>query len=573
MSNPYLTGSFNKYRNKIKGNTKMNLSITPNTKITQYLERKKNVKNHKSPSNFLNKSQNICENQKISKINLKSYIMNKKLNRRHIYNNAKMKPHNRKSNSINPSRNNFSIKLNSMNNLPGCYIINNNNTNLINNNTNNNINMNHNKTMSKNNSLSYYYSSNYNTTNNKNKNAGKINNDYTLHKLMCIKANLSYYSNFNYNKGNNKKQKKNPSVNLTTDNSNSRNLKSSPCNYFITEESKMVVKEKNKSKNKSKLKMSYLNLKKNKKKTNNTLLIKIKPNIPLKIPHKNSYHPPQLSFGGDISIEKNNNSSPPIESIELKMNNDLKNLKNLEKTEKFNKLKKIYEESVENFIPKEFRNIFLLIYKEFDDINKTNSNEINNLKEKYGELNEKIKVVDNENNILKKKLEENDNELTIIKKKLMENLANYNNINNEINFKNKYNIQEYEMNEYDIDDADENMNNSYYYFNNSGQMINKYGKMKKNNDYFAQLNKKNLDDLDAIYFFDKINTNVNGKIVINNNNNNFNNYNYISNNGELVPELNLDPDYIEDCKNKELLKIEEANLTPFQRIALQFEMS
>ena len=102
---------------------------------------------------------------------------------------------------------------------------------------------------------------------------------------MCIKANLSYYSNFNYNKGNNKKQKKNPSVNLTTDNSNSRNLKSSPCNYFI-------------------------------------------------------------------------NSSPPIESIELKMNNDLKNLKNLEKTEKFNKLKKIYEESDENFIPKEFRKIF-----------------------------------------------------------------------------------------------------------------------------------------------------------------------------------------------------------------------
>ena len=63
---------------------------------------------------------------------------------------------------------------------------------------------------------------------------------------MCIKANLSYYSNFNYNKGNNKKQKKNPSVNLTTDNSNSRNLKSSPCNYFITEESKIVVKDKKK---------------------------------------------------------------------------------------------------------------------------------------------------------------------------------------------------------------------------------------------------------------------------------------------------------------------------------------
>ena len=326
MSNPYLTGSFNKYRNKIKGNGKMNLSITPNTKITQYLERKKSINHYKSPSNLLNKSQNVRENQKIAKINLKNYIMNKKLNRRHIYqNNNKIKPRNRKSNSINPSRNTFSIKLNSMNNLPGCYI-NNNNTNF---NINNNNIINNNKTMSKNNSLSYYYSSNYNTTNTKNKNMGKVNNDYSLYKLMCIKANLSYYSNFNYNKAINKLQKKNPSVNITTDNSNSRNLKSSPCNYFITEESKVIVKDKNRIKNKSKLKMSYLNLKKNKKKNSNTLLTKIKTNIPLKIHHKNSYHPQQILFGGDISIEKNN-SSPPVDSIELKIENELKNLKNID---------------------------------------------------------------------------------------------------------------------------------------------------------------------------------------------------------------------------------------------------
>lgn len=97
---------------------------------------------------------------------------------------------------------------------------------------------------------------------------------------------------------------------------------------------------------------------------------------------------------------------------------------------------------------------------------------------------------------------------------------------------------------------------------------------KRNNYYFAQLNKKNIDDLNAIYFFDKVNNNINGKIVINNNNENSgNNYNYISNSGEVVPELNLDPEYIEECKKRELLKIEEENLTPFQRIALQFEMS
>ena len=173
--------------------------------------------------------------------------------------------------------------------------------------------------------------------------------------------------------------------------------------------------------------------------------------------------------------------------------------------------------------------------------------------------------------MLKKKLEENDNELNMIKKKLMENIQSFNNINNDINYQKHFNDQEYEINDYDADDVDENINNSYYY--NSGQLSNKYGKIKRNNYYFAQLNKKNLDDLDAIYFFDKINSNINGKIVKNNKDNIENNYNYVSNNGELVPELNLDPDYIEDCKNKELLKIEEANLTPFQRIALHFEMS
>jgi hypothetical protein len=174
---------------------------------------------------------------------------------------------------------NFSIKLNSMNSLPGCFI-NNNTTYYINNNTNNNSNINNitnnnnninnfnNKSMSKNNSLSYYYTSNNNTTNKNNKNLGKIINDYNLQKLMCVKANMSYYSNFNYNKGLFRLTKKSPTVNLTTDNSNSRNFKSPSGHYFITEESKILMKEKKKIKSRSKPKTSYINTKKSKKKRN-----------------------------------------------------------------------------------------------------------------------------------------------------------------------------------------------------------------------------------------------------------------------------------------------------------------
>ena len=86
----------------------------------------------------------------------------------------------------------------------------------------------------------------------------------------------------------------------------------------------------------------------------------------------------------------------------------------------------------------------------------------------------------------------------------------------------------------------------------------------------VKLNKKNLNDLEAIYFFDKVRNN---KASNNNHKNEGHNNNYKNNRGELVPQLNLDPEYIEDCKTKELLKIEGANLTPFQKIALQFEIS
>ena len=68
-----------------------------------------------------------------------------------------------------------------------------------------------------------------------------------------MKANMSYYSNFNFNKGYiNKIIKKNQTTNLTTDNSNSRNMKSPSGKYFITEETKLCTKEKRKIKSKSK---------------------------------------------------------------------------------------------------------------------------------------------------------------------------------------------------------------------------------------------------------------------------------------------------------------------------------
>ena len=134
------------------------------------------------------------------------------------------------------------------------------------------------------------------------------------------------------------------------------------------------------------------------------------------------------------------------------------------------------------------------------------------------------------------------------------NQKNIKNIKNN-NKNNKDNFQKEEMNY-------ENLNietDSNYIIKNIKKRNSEINCIRDNN-YFTQLNKRNLNDLDAIYFFDKI---TNNNIDSNMKNNKI----------ELIPELNLDPDYIEKCKEKELLKMEEEHLTPFQRIALHFESS
>ena len=77
-------------------------------------------------------------------------------------------------------------------------------------------------------------------------------------------------------------------------------------------------------------------------------------------------------------------------------------------------------------------------------------------------------------------------------------------------------------------------------------------KIKRGNLFFKELNKKNIDDLDALYFFDKVDYNQNEE--------------------NDIPKLNLEQSYIEKCIQKEIIKRNEDNLTPFQKIALQFEM-
>ena len=77
---------------------------------------------------------------------------------------------------------------------------------------------------------------------------------------------------------------------------------------------------------------------------------------------------------------------------------------------------------------------------------------------------------------------------------------------------------------------------------------------KSNNSFITKLNIKNVDDLDALYFFDKVNCMQNNDIE------------------KEMPKLNLEEKYIDKCIKNELIKRNEVKLTPFQKIAMQFEM-
>ena len=78
-------------------------------------------------------------------------------------------------------------------------------------------------------------------------------------------------------------------------------------------------------------------------------------------------------------------------------------------------------------------------------------------------------------------------------------------------------------------------------------------KVKRDKNVFIKgLNTKNVDDLDALYFYDKIN--------------------YYQNDGiKEIPKLNLEERFIEKCIQKEIIKRNEINLTPFQKVGLQFD--
>ena len=519
MYNLHISGSTNNFKIKVKPRNNNSIPknknfIPPKNKLNQ----DKNRKMHKSPAHTLNKSENISGAKKVFKTNLKNKIVNhnyKYLNAKKINPLLKFKNYilkNKNSIIINPvQKDNLNISKN--NNSLSNYInktITKNNHNFRRNNTNMNI-------------LNIQNNTNYNTTNyniNINNNNNIYKNKNSLYNLK--KSPINKIKDY-----------------LTTDdylinNINNRNTSLYP--LVITEESNKKMNNINKSKIKKSDSVTNTFIKKNhnsikKLKTNSTSLlnkktifINNKNNIKINQNKSrinsniigNPISNPISSSGGvmeNLSTEKTSGCAH-IDNFESKIMNEINDLKNFNNNnDKINKIKILFEESIDYLVPKESQNIFLLLLKEISNINNEYSENIKNLKNMIEQLKIKINNYEKKFSDLTDQFKKKEKELINLKKEVEK-------------YKNE--LKNQRITSFDT-------------------------KIKRDNSYFKDLNAKNIDDLDALYFYDKVEYNQNDE--------------------NEIPKLNLEQKYIEKCIQKEIIKRNEDNLTPFQKIALQFDTS
>ena len=514
MNNFHFSGSTNNFITKVKGN-KTN-SLNKNTKLNQYL--KKNRKINKSPTHVLNKSQNIAGAQNTLKTNIKNTIINKS-NKANNINIKKVPPLQNLKNIYLANRNNYLIKINQFQHNHNNLSISKNNS-LSNYFTKNcsNINQNLRRNNTNTNILSTQNKTNYNTHNNIYQNKSNLHN---LKKSSIIKINDYLTDEFIINKNNN------------------RNT-SSLYPLVITEESK----KKNRNDRNNKLKMiktenvsntfikkSHASIKK--LKASSTSIIN-KQNLIMNVNNKNnSYNTqnksrvntnilgnPTSSSGGNLSTEKTSGCAR-LDNFEFKIMNEIKELKKCKNEEIINKIKMIFEEVIDYLIPKESQNVLLILVKEITNINQQYFDNYINLKDSNENLKSQIDNYQKKYPDLANKLKKKEKEFAILK--------------NEIeNFKKEKEIK-------------------YNKENKNKKIPSVDIKFQKKNLYLKKLNMKNIDDLDALYFFDKIE--------------------YSQNEKKEIPKLNLEQKHIEKCIQKEIINRNEINLTPFQKIALQFDMS
>ena len=178
-----------------------------------------------------------------------------------------------------------------------------------------------------------------------------------------------------------------------------------------------------------------------------------------------------------------------MESFEKKIINELKKPKSCKKDEVIEKIKIITNEAIEILVPKESRNIFLFLIKKIFLINKEYSEIINHLKKKIENMKNKILIYQNKFKELMNGIKNKEKEIKMMEKEILKlsQIKNDENLEMKNIINEKGDIIKKKMKKY-ISSVDLNIK-------------------RDNNAFIKGLNAKNVDDLDALYFYDKINYN------------------------------------------------------------------
>ena len=222
------------------------------------------------------------------------------------------------------------------------------------------------------------------------------------------------------------------------------------------------------------------------------------------------------------------------EKLKTKLNENKAN-----KNKRFNSLQKIFEELI-LIIPEENKNIFNTILIGIHDIITEYYLELKNLKEEYEKNKKKIIVLEKDNNNNLKIIKQKDLEIEKLKKKISCNMTS----------------QEQQI-------ISKSTNSSFVNSISSDKekSIDKNKKFIKSESQnkIEELNKKNLFDLNALYFYDKVRMKSDFSSVPK------------SNNGDLIPPLNLNFENNEKVLNENQKNKEDKKLSFIEKVALSFE--
>ncbi len=376
-------------------------------------------------------------------------------------------------------------------------------------------------------------SSNFKRRNISNNNQNKINSDnisqeQITYNLIRIKNNEKR-NNISKNKNSKNKPQK---VKITVSNDFSFSNHNTPSN---------IIKEEKKN-NKEKI----LN--------NNFNYINLRTNTYSNVNNINKYNTFSIinKENKKNKNENNNNQKIKNDNIQEKINKLNENLKiklqenKHNKNKKYNIIQKIFEELI-LILPEENRNILKTILIGIHEVIIEYFSELKNLKEEYEENKKQLIKLENDNIYNMKLIKQKDLEIEKLKKKISCSMTTQ-----EQQIISKSTNSSFVISLSTEKEKSNDRKNRFYF---------------KSQNKIEELNKKNIFDLNALYFNDKIRMKSDFYSIPK------------SNNGYLIPPLNLDFEKIKDDKN-DIKEVSDNNiqknknkLSFIQKVALSFDLN